>query len=177
MFLVFSTITSFAVSELICCRAKLQLASVEESGSPEPEPAADVHEPQEALHLKDTDTQQQTALTDKELQLAAVKQRTEQLLAQVAELQSSAVKTSCCEQQSSSATAQLSSQLEQLLLTSQASIKQLQQQLGVSTHSATSAVSSLQGEPLYGYHRSHLASSCLPMLLVDLVLTWELFCR
>ena len=130
--------------------------------------------------MKDTDTQQQTALTDKELQLAAVKQRTEQLLAQVAELQSSAVKTQLSlqsEQQSSSAAAQLSSQLEQLLLTSQASIRQLQQQLDASTHSATSAVSSLQGEPLYDYHRSHLASSCLPMLLVDLVLTWELFCR
>jgi len=111
--------------------------------------------------LEDTEAQQQQTTwtdTEKELQLAAVKQHAEQLLVQVAELQSSAEKTQLSlqsEQQSSSAAAQRSSQLEQQLLTSQVSIKQLQEQLDASTHSAASAVSSLQGKALDD--RSHLA--------------------
>ncbi len=102
--------------------------------------------------------QQQATLTDKELQLAAVKQHTAQLLIQVAELQSSAEKTRLAlqsEQQSSRAAAQRSSQLEQQLLTRQAGLKQLQEQLDASTQSAASAVSSLQGKHLN--HKSHLA--------------------
>jgi len=154
-----SAIAGFAFLRNTCCRAKLQLATVEESGSPELEPAANLHEAQEALHLGNTDDQQlQTTWTDKELQLAAVKQHTEQLLIQVAELQSSAEKTQLSlqsEQQSSSAAAQRSSQLEQQLLTCQVSLKQLQEQLDASTQSAASAVSSLQSKP--SHHTSHLA--------------------
>lgn len=90
--------------------------------------------------MGNTDDQQlQTTLTDKELQLAAVKQHTEQQ----------------SEQQSSSAAAQRSSQLEQQLLTCQVSLKQLQEQLDASTQSAASAVSSLQSKP--SNHTSHLA--------------------
>ncbi|DBA82569.1 TPA: hypothetical protein ACH3X2_000780 [Trebouxia sp. C0005] len=130
--------------------AKLHLASAEESGSPELEPAANLNESQEALHFGNTETQRlQATLTDKESQLAAVKQHTEQLLVQVAELQNNVEKAQLSlqsEQQSSRAAAQRSSQLEQQLLTSQGSIKQLQEQLDASTLSAASAVSSLQGE-------------------------------
>ncbi len=159
----------FCFSKHICCRAKLQLASVEESGSQELELAANLHESQEALHLEYTDTQQlQTTLTDKELQLAAVTQHAEQLLVQVTELQSSAEKTQLSlqsEQQSSSAAAQCSSQLEQQLLTSQGSLQQLQEQLDASTQSAASAVLSLQGKLLC--NKSHPASSCLLLLLLE----------
>ncbi|KAL0039987.1 hypothetical protein WJX79_001551 [Trebouxia sp. C0005] len=66
--------------------AKLHLASAEESGSPELEPAANLNESQEALHFGNTETQRlQATLTDKESQLAAVKQHTEQLLVQLQE--------------------------------------------------------------------------------------------
>lgn len=104
------------------------------------------------MHFGNTETQRlQATLTDKESQLAAVKQHTEQLLVQVAELQNNVEKAQLSlqsEQQSSRAAAQRSSQLEQQLLTSQGSIKQLQEQLDASTLSAASAVSSLQGKPL-----------------------------
>ena len=144
-----SAIAGFAFLRNTCCRAKLQLATVEESGSPELEPAANLHEAQEALHLGNTDDQQlQTTLTDKELQLAAVKQHTEQQ----------------SEQQSSSAAAQRSSQLEQQLLTCQVSLKQLQEQLDASTQSAASAMLSLQGKLLF---KSHPTSSCLLLLLLE----------
>ena len=153
----------------MCCRARLQLASAEESGSPELEPAANLHESQEALDLGNIDTQRlQTTLTDKAWQLAAVKQHTEQLLEQVAELQTSAEKTQLSlrsEQQSSSAAAQRSSQLDQQLLTSQASIKQLQEQLDASKQSAASAMLSLQGK--LSCNKSHPTSSCLLLLLLE----------
>ncbi len=121
--------------------------------------------------MEDTEAQQQQTTstdTDKELQLDAVKQHADQLLVQVAALQSSAEKTQLSlqsEQQSSSAAAHRSSQLEQQLLTSQASLKQLQEQLGARTHSAASAMLSLQGKLLC--NQSLPTSSCLLMLLLE----------
>ncbi len=168
--LVSSIIAGLFFLSNTCCRAKLQLATVEESSSPELEPAANLHDSQKALNLEDTEAQQQQTTstdTDKELQLDAVKQHAEQLLVQVVELQSSAEKTQLSlksEQQSSSAAAQRSSQLAQQLLTSQASLKQLQEQFDASTQSAASAMLSLQGKLLF---KSHPTSSCLLLLLLE----------
>ena len=119
----------------------------------------------------ETEAQQQQTTstdTDKELQLDVVEQHAEQLLVQVADLQSSAEKTQLSlqsEQQSSSAAAHRSSQLEQQLLTSQASLKQLQEQLDASTQSAASAMLSLQGK--LSCNKFHLTSSCLLLLLLS----------
>lgn len=121
-------------------------------GSPEPQPAALSKRseiPQTAEHQLGTDIHQlQTTLTDKESELADVKQRADQLSIQVAELQSNAEKSSHLlqiAQQSSSAAALRSSELEQQLLLSQASFKQLQEQLAATDQASQEQIVSLQG--------------------------------
>ena len=83
-----------------------------------------------------------------ESQLADAKQHTKQLSAQVAELQSNAEKTLLqlqTEQQSSSTAAERSSELDQQLLSSQASLKQLQKQLAATNQASQDKIMSLQG--------------------------------